>query len=404
MKKKYINHFGNEILFSTSEYQERVKKVRTKMSDNNIDLLLVSSPANQFYLTGYDGWSFYTPQMVVISIDEDQPYWIGRQMDSVGAKFTAYLNKNHIIPYPDIFVASQTIHPMNFLVDFIKEKKWHKKNIGVEMDDYYYTAKWNDILIKNLPEAKFRDAFLLINWIRMIKSNQEITYMKEAGKIANLAMKKAMQKANIGIRQCDVIAELYRVTTGGTKNIGGTFTCKPPNAMAGKYCSAPHLSWTDKKLKKNEIFYIELGGAKHRYHVPLARCIYMGKAPKKINDTANIIREGLNAVLEKVKPGITGHELEKTWKEVISKYGLKKDSRIGYPVGIGFPPTWGELTTSFRKGDKNILKENMTFHCIPALWLKEYGIVISETFVVKEKGAERLTNCQQKLFNLENFK
>ena len=80
------------------------------------------------------------------------------------------------------------------------------------------------------------------------------------------------------MRQSDVIAELYKITTGGTKKIGGTFTCKPPNAMVGKYCSAPHLSWTDKKLKKNEIFYIELGGAKHRYHVPLARCIYMGRA------------------------------------------------------------------------------------------------------------------------------
>ena len=83
---------------------------------------------------------------------------------------------------------------------------------------------------------------------------------------------------------------------------------------------------------------------------------------------------------------------------------IRDSSRIGYPVGIGYPPTWGELTTSFRNGDKNILKENMTFHCIPALWLKEYGIVISETFVVKKNGAARLTNYDQKLFDLEDFK
>ena len=404
MNKRFTNHFGNEILFSKKEYLDRINKVKMKMRDKNIELLLISSPANQFYITGYDGWSFYTPQMVLVELDEEQPYWIGRQMDSVGAKFTAFIDKDHIIPYPDTFVASENKHPMNFLVDFIRKKKWHKKNIGVEMDDYYYTAKWHKILTENLSEAKFVDSFLLVNWIRMVKSNQEIIYMKEAGKIANLAMKKTMQKADIGVRQSDVIAELYKVTTGGTKNIGGTFTCKPPNAMVGKYCSAPHLSWTDKKLKKNEIFYIELGGAKHRYHVPLARCIYMGKTPKNIKKIANIISEGLNAVLNKVMPGITGHELENTWKKVISKYGLEKDSRIGYPVGIGYPPTWGELTTSFRKGDKNILIENMTFHCIPALWLKEYGVVISETFVVKKNGAERLTNYDQKLFDLEDFK
>ena len=132
--------------------------------------------------------------------------------------------------------------------------------------------------------------------------------------------------------------------------------------------------------------------------------IEMNFQDENIKKIANIICEGLNAVLDKVIPGITGHDLEKTWKKVISKYGLEKDSRIGYPVGIGYPPTWGELTTSFRNGDKNILIENMTFHCIPALWLKEYGIVISETFVVKKNGAERLTNYDQKLFDLEDFK
>ena len=400
--KKYFNYFGKEIIFSNKEFISRINKVKLKMNEKGIEILLISNPANQFYLTGYDGWSFYTPQMVLIHINDAQPYWIGRRMDAVGAKFTSFLNKNHIVSYPDTYVASTTKHPMNFLVEFIKKKKWHKKNIGVEMDDYYYSAKWHQILKKNLSQSKFVDAFLLVNWVRMIKSDQELLYMKQAGQIANLAMKNAMKKAKPGIRQCDVIAELNKTTTSGTKKVGGTFTCKPPNAMVGEYCSAPHLSWTDKKLKKNEIFYLELGGAKHRYHVPLARCIYMGKAPKKIHRIAEIIKEGLNSVLDRVKPGVSGHDLEEVWKKVISKYNIEKNSRIGYPVGIGYPPTWGELTTSLRKGDKNIIHENMTFHCIPALWMEKFGIVISETFVVKKKGAERLTNYSQKLFDLKN--
>ena len=400
--KKYFNYFGKEIIFSNKEFISRINKVKLKMNEKGIEILLISNPANQFYLTGYDGWSFYTPQMVLIHINDAQPYWIGRRMDAVGAKFTSFLNKNHIISYPDTYVASTTKHPMNFLVEFIKKKKWHIKNIGVEMDDYYYSAKWHQILKKNLSQSKFVDAFLLVNWVRMIKSDHELLYMKQAGQIANLAMKNAMKKAKPGIRRCDVIAELNKTTTSGTKKIGGTFTCKPPNAMVGEYCSAPHLSWTDKKLKKNEIFYLELGGAKHRYHVPLARCIYMGKAPEKILRIAEIIKEGLNSVMDRVKPGVSGHDLEEVWKKVISKYNIEKDSRIGYPVGIGYPPTWGELTTSLRKGDKNIIHENMTFHCIPALWMEKFGIVISETFVVKKKGAERFTNYSQKLFDLKN--
>jgi Xaa-Pro aminopeptidase len=403
VKNQYINEFGNKIIFKKEEFKGRLSKIKTEMIKERLDILLIASPANQFYITGYDGWSFYTPQMVIIDINSEQPMWLGRAMDAVGAKFTSYLKKENIIPYPDEYVASKDRHPINYLCKIIKKRKWGKKRIGVEMDDYYYTAKWHSILEKELPNVKFIDAFLLVNWVRMVKSTKEIQYMKEAGQIANLAMKKTMNKVKPGIRQCDVIAELYKATTGGTNKVGGTFTCKPPNAMVGKYCSAPHLSWTDDKLKKNEIFYIELGGAKHRYHVPLARCIFTGKAPKKIIEISKVINEGLNSVLDKAKPGVTGHELEKSWKKVISKYGIKKDSRIGYPVGIGYPPTWGELTTSFRKDDFNVLKENMTFHCIPALWMKNYGIVISETFRITKNGAERLTNYPQKLFDLEDF-
>ena len=116
----FKNSFNNSILFSKTEYLTRVKKAKTKMQENNIDVLLVASPANQFYLPGYDGWSFYTPQMVLITLSEKQPYWIGRKMDAIGAKFTAFLGKKNIVSYPDQYVASQNIHPMNFLVDFIK--------------------------------------------------------------------------------------------------------------------------------------------------------------------------------------------------------------------------------------------------------------------------------------------
>ena len=69
MKKKFINQFGNEILFSNKEYLNRVNEVKMKMRDKNIELLLISSPANQFYITGYDGWSLYTPQMVLVELE-----------------------------------------------------------------------------------------------------------------------------------------------------------------------------------------------------------------------------------------------------------------------------------------------------------------------------------------------
>ncbi|HLI11614.1 MAG TPA: Xaa-Pro peptidase family protein [Alphaproteobacteria bacterium] len=376
------------MLFAREEFMARIGRVKAAMAKRGIDLLLIASPANQFWLTGYDGWSFYTPQMVALSLDSEEPVWIGRKMDAVGAKFTAFLASENVVPYPDHYVASSERHPMQFVAEELERRGWDKGTIGVESDDYYYTAKWDAILRHDLPNARFADAFLLVNWCRMVKSPREIEFMRQAGRIAAAAQQAAFEAAAPGVRQCDVMAEVYRVTTAGLPEFGGTFPCKPPNAMVGEYCAAPHLSWTDAPLKGGDLFYIELGGVRHRYHAPLSRCIYLGTPPSRMSDVAKVIAEGLQAVLDKVRPGVACEELAAVWKTVIARHGIEKDSRIGYPVGIGYPPTWGELTASLRAGDRTVLESGMTFHCIPAIWMEQYGLVISESFVVTANGAE----------------
>ena len=386
------------LLFERREYLDRVGRAKKEMARRGIDLLLVASPANQFWLTGYDGWSFYTPQMVAVSLQAEEPIWIGRKMDAVGAKFTAFLKPENVVPYPDHYVASSERHPMQFVAEEIARRKWGTGVIGVESDDYYYTAKWDALLRQGLPNARFADAFLLVNWCRMKKSARELEYMHQAGQIAAAAQKAAFEKVAPGVRQCDVMAELYRVTTAGLPGFGGTFPCKPPNAMVNEICSAPHLSWTDAPLAAGDIFYIEMGGVRHRYHSPLSRCVYLGKPSDRMDTVAKVIAEGLEAVLNRVKPGVACEELATAWKDVTTKHGIEKDSRIGYPVGIGFPPTWGELTASIRAGDKTVLEEGMTFHCIPAIWLDTYGIVISETFAVTKNGADCFADYPRILF------
>ena len=220
--------------------------------------------------------SFYTPQMVAVRLDAEEPIWVGRKMDAVGAKFTAFLKPENVVPYPDIYVGSADLHPMQFMAEELTRRGWDKGVVGVETDDYYYTAKWDQLLRAGLPKAKFVDAFLLVNRCRMKKSPRELEFMRQAGRIAAAAQQAAFEKAAPGVRQCDVMAEMYRVTTAGLPEFGGTFPCKPPNAMVGEIASAPHLSWTDDPLKPDDLFYIEMGGVRHRYHSPLSRCIYLG--------------------------------------------------------------------------------------------------------------------------------
>ena len=156
------------MIFSQEEYNLRVKKVKDSMSSKGIDILISTDPSNMNYLTGYDGWSFYVPQGIILSIDEDQPYWFGRKQDSNGARITTFLKEENIFGYPENLIQSPPSHPYDYVVQLIKDKNWSSKCIGVEMDSYYYTAENHSRLKNNLTNAKFINAHLLINWVRYI--------------------------------------------------------------------------------------------------------------------------------------------------------------------------------------------------------------------------------------------
>src|SRR5690606_30670498 len=140
-------------VFPNSEYMERLIKTKERMAQEGIDVLLVTDPANMNYLSGYDAWSFYVHQLLIIFIDEDQPYWIGRGQDRNAALHTTWLDQEHLYAYSDDYVQSEVKHPMDYVSDFIKAKKRDKATIGAEFDAYYFSAKNYIQLTKNLPNA-----------------------------------------------------------------------------------------------------------------------------------------------------------------------------------------------------------------------------------------------------------
>jgi ectoine hydrolase len=386
-------------LFSKDEYLERLRKTKASMADAGIDVLVVSDPANMNYLTGYDGWSFYVPQCVVVKLDGDMPLWIGRGMDTPGARHTTFLPESNIIGYPDHYVQTLERHPMNFVGDMIRERGWGAKTVGVEMDAYYFTARSYAELQKSLPDAHFANADLLVNWVRLVKSDAEIALMREAGQIANRVMTTAIDRLEPGVRECDAVAAVYQAQMSGTKEFGGDYPAIVPMMPTGEKTSAPHLTWTDAPYENEQMVNLELAACRHRYHCPIARTAYLGKnPPSKLVELADHTVEGLNLTLEAIKPGMPAEAVELVWREHIAKAGLEKASRIGYAMGLNYPPDWGEHTASLRPGDRTILKRNMTFHMILGMWMDDYGFECSESFRISEDGCETFADVPRKLF------
>jgi ectoine hydrolase len=387
--------------FSRAEYAQRLSQVKTRMDKAGFDLIICQDPANMGWLTGYDGWSFYVPQCVLVHLEEETPIWFGRAQDAKSAHFTTYLPARNIVPFSEKLIQHPVGHPYDELAELIRARGWGKARIGVEMDAHYYTARCHAHLTKGLPEARFSNNGDLVNWARLVKSEAELAFMREAGRICTHAMNSAIARMKPGVPQYQVIAEIYHAQTMGVGGIGGDYAAICPLMPVGEGTSTPHLTWTDEPLPNSGLVMLEIAGVRRRYHAPLTRTMHLGKAPKEIGDVAKAVVEGVDAGLAKARPGNTAAEVEAAWQAVLRKHGLKKESRVGYPVGLAYPPDWGERTASLRPGDETVLEAGMCFHIQSGVWLADFGVAISESFVVTDKGGERLTDVARELIVID---
>ncbi len=212
------------MLFTKEEYKQRLKKVQNSMQKKGIELLISQDTANMNYLTGYDAWSFYYAQCVIVHVNADEPLCFVRAQDAGGAYIKTYLKDENIIQYHEKYIHTWPSHPYDYLIEIIKKNKWDKLNIGVEMDSHYFTAYCYEKLKQGLPNVKIKDSERLVNWVRVIKSDAEINLMKGAAQISERGMKVAMENINPGIRQCDAVAEIQRALFKGTPEIGGEYS------------------------------------------------------------------------------------------------------------------------------------------------------------------------------------
>jgi Xaa-Pro dipeptidase len=387
------------MIFSKEEYKQRVRKTKEMMDKCGMEMLLVMDSANMNYLTGYDGWSFYVHQGVIVSLNLENPFWFGREQDSNGAKLTSWLPDDCIYGYPDKYVQSRYTHTMRWLADLLREKGLDKKSFGVEMDGYWFNARMYTTLLEELPQADLMDGTNLVNWIRAVKSPAEIDYMRQAGRICERVMQTAVDNIDVDVWEKDVTAKVCAAQITGTDEFGGSPPAIFPIMPSAERTSTAHLTFDpDRQYHENDVVLLELCGVRHQYHAPLSRTVFLGDPPKDLQKTADIVVKGLRETLNFIRPGITAEEVEERWREAIAHRGLVKPSRVGYSYGLNYVPDWGEHTISLRPGDKTILEPGMTLHFMPGIWLDTYGFECSEPILVTENGHEKFLEFPQKLF------
>ncbi len=376
--------------FQPAEYRARTKKVQQAMAERGMDALLVMTESNMNYLTGYDGYSEYVPQLALVVSGQEDPVLILREMDLECAYPTSYLDPKFILAYPESFIGTEERTPWEPIARMIRERTGTIR-IGCELTAKTYGLKAHAALTRALKVDDLIDADGMISRIKLVKSPAEIDYMVQAGPIVDGAIDAAMRTIAVGVRECDVAAAVVSALCGTEQMPGSPF--RMPTMPVAAMATAPHLKWTDQRYPANAQTNFEIGAFRHRYVSPLSRTIVLGKASARVKHIHEAVTTGFLAAFEAMRPGATCGDVDVAFRKVFNPFGVRKESRIGYSIGID----WGDGGASLQVGDPTVIQPNMTFHIIVGIWERQDGYVFSEGVRVTDTGAKSLSRMTREL-------
>jgi ectoine hydrolase len=288
---------------------------------------------------------------------------------------------------------------MQDLAGHMAELRLEGARIGVEMDNYYFSAKALDVLKTSLPKATWIDATALVNWQRAVKSQAEIAFMRKAAAISEKIVDGLLERVEPGIPKNEIVAEIYRDAVRGVEGAWGDYPAIVPLLPSGSDAAAPHLTWDGRPFATGEATFFEISGCYRRYHAPFCRTLFLGDPPDFILRAEAALVEGLEAGLDAARAGNRACDIANALAAPLDRAGIERGARCGYPIGLSYPPDWGERTISLRAEDQTILEPGMTFHFMPGLWMSDWGLEITESILIRPEGAaEPLCNRPRKLF------
>lgn len=378
-----------ELYFSLDEYRIRLNALRARMEYNEIDVMLIHTPENLYYISGYQTPGYYWYQTLIVPVDAP-PIFITRSVEESNVEGLTWVEDSRPYTDNDDFIGRTA--------DALASLNLDQKRIGLEYDSWFFTPRDFLRLTERLPNATIKDASGLVEQGRMIKSTQEIEYIRQAAKTADAAMTAGIEATRAGANENEIAAAVHSAQILA----GSEYTGLPLFITSGERAGLAHATWYRQTIKNNAVMFFELVGCIHRYHASLFRAVYVGDPPDQVVKAAEVGIETLQLAKNFIKPGVRCGDVHALIQGTIAKQlAIKKSPvRAGYSIGIAFSPDWGEgQIISFYMDDTRALEAGMTFHLIPAVKIPEHGVfTTSDTIVITDNGCETLTQVARKLY------
>ncbi len=390
--------------FSDAELARRVDAVRREIEARDLDLLLLSTPENIYYLTGLDHWGYFAPHILLVPL-ESEMVLITRAMERVtienqvrnalfeghsDSETAADLAVRHLKARPTAqrrqSAASEEAEAA------IEALPGNQSRVGIETWSAGHSYGFGSALRDQLEDVDWIDVTGVVDTLRHVKSREEQAIMRAAAVATDAGMEAAIAAIHDGAREPDVAAECLAAMTraGGTPPGFGPFI-RPDHRIAEE-----HTTWGDGTYKSGERVMLEIAGCVSRYNAPSGRLVHIGAIRDEDAVMAEIAKRAFQGIIDGLKPGVRARDVYDSWQAVVDAAGMEHYRRhhCGYLVGIGFPPSWtgGNKVTGLRHDSDLEIREGMTFHAMS--WFTETGrgdFFVSNCVLLGPDGAEVLT-------------
>jgi len=379
--------------FSKKEFDTRKSKVTHLMKEQKIDALLMFRQESMYWLTGYDTFGYVFFQTLILD-QKGNIVLLTRAPDLRQAQNTSNIENIRI------WIDKDGSNPTNDLKIVLDELNLKGKNIGIEYEAYGLTGRNALKLNKSLENyCSFEDKSELITKLRVVKSKEEIIYVKKAAELADKALDEVWKYAKSGTSESKILAEMNKVIFEG----GGDYPANEFIIGSGNNALLCRYQAEKKILKKTDQLSIEWAGTYRHYHSAMFRTIAIGKANSKHYKMHEACIEALKNCENKLKPGIKVGEVFDMHAKTFDDLGFKKArmNACGYSLGSTFSPNWMDWPMLYTGNPYIIRPGNVFFmHMILMDSDNQLAMNLGETYLVTDSGNERLGKQKLNLVTL----
>ena len=373
------------IHFAEKELSARRQAAAAELARRGLDGLLMFRQESMYYLTGYDTFGYVFFQCLYMGADGETLTLLTRTPDVRQAKHTS------VVQDIRVWYDAEGVNPAGDLKYILEERGCRGGRLGIETDAYGLTG----FNLKRVEAAldgfcTLEEASDLVTRLRAVKSEAEIAYVREAARLADVALDRAVEKAAPGAFEGEVLAALQ----GSIFEGGGDFPANEviigsgPRALLFRYAAGM------RRMDPVDQLSMEWAGSYRHYHAAMMRTLAVGEASGYQRHLFSVVREALEEMTEALSPGRPVGEVDDAHRRVLDAAGLKghRYAACGYSLGTTFSPNWMDWPMLF-SGNTVPAEPGMVFflHCIVGDSDRGIAMSLGRTCLVTEAGREVLS-------------